>query len=558
MLGHAQACHLVNSIEALQTTLNFGNLVQISMDGPNVNWSAYNTVSKKIKTDYGHELLNIGSCGLHQVHNAFRAGSQATQWNMDSFLCSLYSLFKNVPARREDFTTHSESTVFPLKFAPHRWVENGKALARARVMIKPLQAFVTAVTDNKVKNNPTCQSYDTVVQFLNDPLLEAKLVFMSNVCKPLETFLTMFQSDSPCVPFLFKDIEDVLTKFMKMFIKPEVLKKKDACDIDVKDSKNCLSVKEVKIGIETQKLVNASKAKPLEKLDFHSHCLTFLKTIVSRLLTKSPLNYSLTKYMQCLSPLYILSNSQDASTLFRRAIVKLEGLKWLEMSELDTILEEYEYLVSQPDALEAFQSFDRRKDSETVDKLFHKLCSENVKCSKLWPVIKIMLVVSHGQASVERGFSQNKQILETNMQRESLVGKRIVKDFIFSIGGIENFTVTKQLKLDCSKARARYDNYLLAKKTTDAETSRGKKRKLIQEEIVQIKKSKTLLEKTVRRLKEESDNSDCNAEKEKNVSKKLALFSTGTALRKSVKDKEEQISELEKSLEKKEALLKST
>ena len=45
---------------------------------------------------------------------------------------------------------------------------------------------------------------------------------------------------------------------------------------------------------------------------------------------------------------------------------------------------------------------------------------------------------------------------------------------------------------------------------------------------------------------------------EKNVSKKLALFSTGTALRKSVKDKEEQISELEKSLDKKEALLKST
>ena len=67
-----------------------------------------------------------------------------------------------------------------------------------------------------------------------------------------------------------------------------------------------------------------------------------------------------------------------------------------------------------------------------------------------------------------------------------------------------------------------------------------------------------MLEKTVRRLKEESDKSVLSAEKEKNVSKKLALFSTGTALRKYVKDKEEQISELEKSLDKKEALLKST
>ena len=83
----------------------------------------------------------------------------------------------------------------------------------------------------------------------------------------------------------------------------------------------------------------------------------------------------------------------------------MEGLKWLEMSELDTILEEYEYLVSQPDALEAFQAFNRRKGSETVDKLFHRLCSENMHCTKLWPVIKIMLVVSHGQASIEKGFS---------------------------------------------------------------------------------------------------------------------------------------------------------
>ena len=58
----------------------------------------------------------------------------------------------------------------------------------------------------------------------------------------------------------------MLTKFMKMFIEPEVLKKKNICDIDVKDSNNCLSVKEVKIGIEIQELVNASKAKPLENL----------------------------------------------------------------------------------------------------------------------------------------------------------------------------------------------------------------------------------------------------------------------------------------------------
>ena len=44
----------------------------------------------------------------------------------------------------------------------------------------------------------------------------------------------------------------------------------------------------------------------------------------------------------------------------------------------------------------------------------------------------------------------------------------------FSIGGVEKFEVIKELKI-CNKACARYENYLLAKKTTDAETARGKK-----------------------------------------------------------------------------------
>ena len=79
-----------------------------------------------------------------------------------------------------------------------------------------------------------------------------------------------------------------------------------------------------------------------------------------------------------------------------------------------------------------------------------------------------------------------------------------------------------------------------------------KKRKLIEEKIVQIKKSKNILEKL---------SEDCMRKVIKVMflqKKELAFFSTGTALRKSVKDKEEQISKLEKSLEKNEALLKST
>jgi hypothetical protein len=50
------------------------------------------------------KLLDLGTCGLHTVHNAFRAGVEASGWDLGSLFSSLTWLFKDSPARREDFT----------------------------------------------------------------------------------------------------------------------------------------------------------------------------------------------------------------------------------------------------------------------------------------------------------------------------------------------------------------------------------------------------------------------------------------------------------------------
>ena len=47
------------------------------------------------------------------------------------------------------------------------------------------------------------------------------------------------------------------------------------------------------------------------------------------------------------------------------------------------------------------------------------------KYSNVSFVIKLFLTLSHGQASVERGFSNNKSILKTNMSAETVIPKRL-------------------------------------------------------------------------------------------------------------------------------------
>ena len=65
-------------------------------------------------------MINIGSFGLHIVHTSFKTGATAAEWKVEALLSSLYYLFKDSPARREDFSKVSGSTRLPLKFVNHR------------------------------------------------------------------------------------------------------------------------------------------------------------------------------------------------------------------------------------------------------------------------------------------------------------------------------------------------------------------------------------------------------------------------------------------------------
>jgi len=72
-----------------------------------------------------------------------------------------------------------------------------------------------------------------------------------------------------------------------------------------------------------------------------------------------------------------------------------------------------------------------------LDTLILDTMSRNDTYSKLWKVVKMLLVLSHGQATVERGFSMNKQVETENLYEESVVAKRTICDYVSYAGGIQ-------------------------------------------------------------------------------------------------------------------------
>ena len=97
-------------------------MVQLSMDGPNVNLKLLQNV-KDSRDELGHsKLIGFGTCNLHNVHGAFKAGSEESGWNMKKLPKFCHKILKDYPARRDDFISITGCTKYPLPFCATRYV----------------------------------------------------------------------------------------------------------------------------------------------------------------------------------------------------------------------------------------------------------------------------------------------------------------------------------------------------------------------------------------------------------------------------------------------------
>ena len=79
---------------------------------------------------------------------------------------------------------------------------------------------------------------------------------------------------------------------------------------------------------------------------------------------------------------------------------------------------------------EDFIKFNVTAESYRLDTFYWKLL-EGTSLFKRFPeVLKIILTLSHSQASVERGFIINNSLLAENLATKSLIAQRIVYDYM--------------------------------------------------------------------------------------------------------------------------------
>jgi len=562
-LGHTRAVDLCKNIKLALSKLKQSNLIQVSMDGPNVNWKFFDDFiqDRELSDPDASQIINIGACSLHVVHGGFKYGATATGWNLDSLLRSLWYIFSDSPAKREDYQSITGSNVWPLRFCGTRWLEDIPVAERAILIWPSIKQYVKKVIEGPKSKVPTSQSFRNLKEYTLDPLVPAKLQFFIAVAKILQPFLKKFQTDKPMVPFLSEELQCILKAILGKFVKQSVLDEATTAvklvKIDVMKKDSIVAPKKVDTGFAAKMLVQdiqtKKEASPLQILEFYNGCIAFYQQLSRKLMERCPLQYAIVRHSVSLNPKYIVAKPDTSSERFSNLLKALISKKLITHAMADIALQQYKNLLLEvrKELQEVFSVY--CPSDEGLDEFFLKHIGERSNFAELWSVVKVILILSHGQSSVERGFSENKDILSVNMKQETLIAYRRAYNGIKNQGCAPEESISKELLTSCSHAYRKYQMSLSEKKKEQESDAKEKIKQNIRNELAQTRKKKLQLQTTAESLIKEADDLAETAELKNN----LTLLVKSNALRQKSRQKRKEADKEEGHIEQLEKRLKS-
>ena len=109
--------------------------------------------------------------------------------------------------------------------------------------------------------------------------------------------------------------------------------------------------------------------------------------------------------------------------LFQKFLEKLVSYKKIVPSIADDAKMEYSWFVSTIVKKNSDEFLSFKKEEDCLDVFLWRYIGGKSQFSKLRNMFLMLLILSHGQAQVEHGFSTNKLLLGVNMQNKTLVAQ---------------------------------------------------------------------------------------------------------------------------------------
>ena len=154
--------------------------------------------------------------------------------------------------------------------------------------------------------------------------------------------------------------------------------------------------------------------------------------------------------------------------MFQQVLKTLVEEKWKTNQQVDSELAQFRKLISEAKKhhFERFATYSFTQ--ERLDKFLSKLLENKEEYEQLWTTMKMLLTLSHGQASVERGFSVNKEVLHPNLQETSLRAIRLIYSSLSTEKiKLAEFDISEELLFSCNCVSNRYMMHMIEKKNRE-------------------------------------------------------------------------------------------
>lgn len=200
-LGSATSEILASEVRRAMMDLPQKNVICFSTDGPNVMKS----FRKKMQEAY-RDIIDVGECCLHKVHNSFTRGLSAFGSDVEAAVVDVYYFFKNSSAQNE--LSKAEQVAFNLPenvFLRHvnsRWLTLGPAVERLTEQFLAVKSIV-------LSDSTSCragQLRERLRRAFSDKTRFAKLLFIRNDSEIFMSFLSVFQGSKPLVHRLYEEM----------------------------------------------------------------------------------------------------------------------------------------------------------------------------------------------------------------------------------------------------------------------------------------------------------------------------------------------------------------
>jgi hypothetical protein len=322
------------------------------------------------------------------------------------------------------------------------------------------------------KEENDSERYKRIRRVLEDKTALSKLYFVSQAAADFLKFERMFQAEEPLIHRLYDALKDMFQSVTANFLTKEELDKKTTPTST--DLTKVVDLNKVVVGHETEqelrKLDDGKKKLMLLKFrEFYRKCAKYIQS-------HFPEN-NLLRSLRCLDPLYIKKNSSSLTDI--KNVVE-SFAPHLTSAERNSVESEWVvYRVEKiPDEWISHKIDSKEKEGESEVK-FHRIdiywskifalkdSEGKAKYPSLTKLVKLALVLPHGNSDVERSLSINKNVVRANrtaLHVDTIRGIRYAKDAISFYDPLsrrpELVPITKQLIREVKSARAKYMVFL--------------------------------------------------------------------------------------------------